>query len=128
MSMPAEPDLPEVYQYPTRAVKVDVVGPVNVRELPSRVAAVFAHIAPGRPGAGLPPALVRLVGHDPKRKRLTVMAQDPDDTLWFSTKGTGGAPWPGGQPFLWDAEGELWIGNDATSDVEVTCVHETWAD
>jgi hypothetical protein len=104
----------------TPVVPVQIVGPVDVRELPSKAAAprsVMAYAA----------TATKVLSADARRKRATIMSFE-QEIVFGSSQASATARWPKLIPLYWDSRGELWIkSNQAGSDTELTVLVEAWA-
>lgn len=118
-----EPDLDEVQQAeaPLTAVPVEISGPVETRELPTK------RIAPRTVAVGTV-AASKLLGADPRRKFATIIGRTQDILIGANQAQAklSGAWMPGVVPYVTYTQSELWgIGDGA--DTDVTVIEEYWA-
>jgi hypothetical protein len=119
-----EPDLDEVQQVQEDekyVIPVEVCGPIEARELPSK--RVSARTVVVGTAAG-----VKLLSTDPRRKFATIIARTQDILVGAtqSQAQLSGAWVPGSLPFVVTSVAELWaIGDGAETNVSV--IEEYWA-
>lgn len=116
------PSLDEIQQVDERptlalpAVPVEVTGPVNTHELPSRLGVVF--------DLPLTTAWQMVLGEDLKRKRLVIVC----DADWqVSHAGRGGGRWPANVPLVITHASPVYA-LKGTNPGTVTVIPEEWAD
>lgn len=118
-----EPDLDEVQQAeaPLTAVPVDVSGPVETRELPTK------RIAPRTVALGTT-AASKLLSADPRRKFATIISRTDDILIGAnqSQAKLSGAWVPSAIQFVTYTQSELWGIGDGT-DTDVSVIEEYWA-
>lgn len=112
------PDLDELLQLESAKFTVPVRhdGPLEVHELPSRVAVVSDF--------GVTTTWQRVLGADLKRKRVTIVG----DQAWVVSHGPfGGGTWPANVPLVWCSASQVFA-KVGTGTATLTIINEEWAD
>jgi hypothetical protein len=120
----ASPGLSEVLQEepaPFSAVPVDVLGPVQVHELPARRAQMKTDVVP----AG---SWTNILPETPKRKRVVLISTDKSFYLSVDGTGTTGFLWPANVALPLTHTQKLYAMSADPAGATISHVSELWAD